>query len=292
MNRAGRGIALLLLAVVLALGGWWLYERYLRPSRTAEPGPPVAAGEDDGSIPPVVQYPVPEPGGEADSARPSGDPADGPAPAAEPEPLPPLAESDRHLRAMLGRVFAPEVLADWLIDERIVERLVVTINSLDGPSISLRFWPVEHIEGLPLVERDGDRLHWSPHNAERYRPLVEILQSTDPGALADVYFRNYPLFQQAWQRLGVEPAHFNDRLVEIVDHLLGAPAVGPTFEVRQPKVLYEFADPQLEAESWGRKLLMRMGPENAKAVKQWLRELRTELVRGAEENGGTANGRE
>lgn len=292
MSRTGRLIALLLLAVLLALGGWWLYDRYWRPQRVAEPAPPPDAAADEGSIPPVVQYPVPEPRGDQQRAAPPGGTADDTAPAAEPGPLPPLAESDQHMRAMLGRVFATEVLADWLIDERIVERLVVTINSLDGPSISLRFWPVEHIEGLPLIERDGERLHWSPRNAERYRPLVYILQSTDPQAVAEIYFRNYPLFQQAWRRLGVEPAHFNDRLVEIVDHLLGAPEVGATFEVKQPKVLYEFADPQLEAESWGRKLLMRMGPENAAAVKRWLRELRAELVRGAEEGTGTANGRE
>lgn len=289
--RTGWVIALVLLVVILALGGWWLYERYARSPQPGEPVQPESSSEAEDGVPPVVRYPVPEPPVEPETDD-TATADSGESPPAEPEPLPPLAESDGHVRAILGRVFAADVLADWLVDERIVERLVVTINSLDGPSISLRFWPLENIAGLPLIEREGDTLYWSPQNAQRYRPLVSILQSTDPQAVAELYFRNYPLFQEAYSRLGLEQAHFNDRLVEIVDHLLGAPEVGPTFEVKQPKVLYEFADPKLEAESWGRKLLMRMGPENAAVVKQWLRELRAELVRGAEENDGTANGRE
>ncbi len=197
-----------------------------------------------------------------------------------PEPLPPLGESDGFMRSALGRIFSAGVLDDWLKDERIVERVVVTINSLDGPAIPLRFWPIRHIEGLPEVEKQGDGLRWSEDNVERYRPLVAILQSAEPRAVARVYFRNYPLFQEAYDSLGLEDAYFNDRLVEVVDHLLGAPGLEPGFAVRQPKVLYEYADPELESQSWGRKVLMRMGPDNAAAVKAWLRELRAELAAG------------
>ena len=46
----------------------------------------------------------------------------------------------------------------------------------------------------------------------------------------------------------------------------------------QPNVQYEFADPKLESRSAGQKALIRMGSDNARAVKNKLRELRSELV--------------
>jgi hypothetical protein len=45
----------------------------------------------------------------------------------------------------------------------------------------------------------------------------------------------------------------------------------------QPKVFYEFADPKLEARSAGQKLLIRMGPQNAAALKKKLREIRSQI---------------
>ena len=60
----------------------------------------------------------------------------------------------------------------------------------------------------------------------------------------------------------------------------GSPAAqqaGPVKLVR-PKVLYQFADPELEGLSAGQKIMVRMGPENAAKVKAKLREIRRELV--------------
>lgn len=46
----------------------------------------------------------------------------------------------------------------------------------------------------------------------------------------------------------------------------------------RPKVLYEFADPDLETRSAGQKTMIRMGTENELRVKTKLRELRQELI--------------
>jgi len=42
----------------------------------------------------------------------------------------------------------------------------------------------------------------------------------------------------------------------------------------RPHVLYEYSDPDLEALSSGQKLLLRMGTDNGKKIKDTLRELR------------------
>jgi hypothetical protein len=49
--------------------------------------------------------------------------------------------------------------------------------------------------------------------------------------------------------------------------------------VVQPKVFYEYADPDLEARSAGQKLLMRMGPGNARIIKGQLRAFRAQIVK-------------
>ena len=43
-------------------------------------------------------------------------------------------------------------------------------------------------------------------------------------------------------------------------------------------MFYTFADPALEGRSAGQKLLIRMGPANARIIKAKLREFRAEIV--------------
>ena len=50
----------------------------------------------------------------------------------------------------------------------------------------------------------------------------------------------------------------------------------------QPKVLYEFADPALEALPSGQKILLRSGPVNERRLKARLAELRKALVAGGQ----------
>jgi hypothetical protein len=67
-------------------------------------------------------------------------------------------------------------------------------------------------------------------------------------------------------------------LIEVIDHLLATPEVRDPVRLVQPRVMYEYADPQLQALSAGQKVLIRMGAANAAVVKTKLRELRTELM--------------
>jgi hypothetical protein len=66
--------------------------------------------------------------------------------------------------------------------------------------------------------------------------------------------------------------------MEAIDDLLDAPEPAAPPELMRPRVLYEFADPDLETRSAGQKMLLRMGRENAAQVKGKLREIRRELV--------------
>ena len=52
---------------------------------------------------------------------------------------------------------------------------------------------------------------------------------------------------------------------------------GP-FEAPRPWVRYEYVDPALETLSAGQKILLRMGPENARQLKAKLREFRQRVA--------------
>jgi hypothetical protein len=121
-----------------------------------------------------------------------------------------------------------------------------------------------------------------PANYRRYARYAEIAERIDAKAVVALYVRLYPLFQQSYRQLGYGDAQFNDRLVQVIDHLLQAPIAPQPVPLAQESAFYTFADPELEARSAGHKALMRMGPENADRIKAKLRQIRAELVAQAE----------
>ena len=141
-----------------------------------------------------------------------------------------------------------------------VRRFVATVDNLSRPTVAMKVRSLQPVPGAFEVVRDGDAITVSAGNAARYAPYVQALERIDAKQLAGVYLRFYPLFQKAYEELGYPKAYFNDRLVASIDHLLAAPEPPAPPRLTQPKVLYEFEDPQLEALSAGQKAMLRLGP--------------------------------
>ena len=118
----------------------------------------------------------------------------------------------------------------------------------------------------------------SPDNYGRYNRIVNAITGIDEDSIVEVYQRFYPLFQEAYVSLGYPNGYFNDRLVEVIDHLVAAPTPAPPIVLKRENVLYTFADPDLEALSAGEKLMIRIGPENAGRVKARLESLRQHIA--------------
>ena len=117
------------------------------------------------------------------------------------------------------------------------------------------------------ASRTGEGVIIDAANALRYRAYVTALDSVDTTKLAQLYVTHYPLFQQAYRDLGYPNGHFNDRLVEAIDVVLSTPEQRGHLKLVQPKIFYEYADRDLEQLPSGQKLLLRMGPDNARIVK-------------------------
>jgi hypothetical protein len=260
-NRIVIGAAVV---VAAAAAGWY----FLRPS---EPVPPSA------SPPPVAKV------APATPAKPEPERFPEPAAKEEPEakPLPALDESDGALLAALAGVLGREAAGRFLVPERLVRNIVVTVDNLPRKTFAMRLSPLKPVGGLLATTGKDASLAIAPENAARYAPWVALLEKVDTARLVAVYARAYPLFQQAYVELGYPGGHFNTRLVQVIDHLLAAPEPAGPVRLVVPHVLAEYADPALEAESAGRKVLFRMGNANAAKVKAKLRELRAALVAGA-----------
>ncbi|MGB5628253.1 MAG: DUF3014 domain-containing protein [Woeseiaceae bacterium] len=196
-------------------------------------------------------------------------------------PLPPLDDSDAYFLLEIGSAFGPAI-ESLLTREFVIDRLVTTVDNLPRSELPEKIRPVGHLAeafATDVGADDTEILGLSSY--VRYDALVAQLYYADVDAVFDIYERYYPLFQKSYERLGYPDAYFNDRLVEVIDHLLAAPTPGGPIVLVQPNVLYEFADPDLEALSSGQKLLLRMGPDNAATAKRLLEKFRGRLLAGS-----------
>ena len=222
--------------------------------------------------PPMTQQPVP-------AAPPETGPANPLPPETSTTALPALNDSDQIVADSLAGVLGHPTVAQFLVPQSIVRHIVVTVDNLPGKKVAVDLRPVKPTSGQTAVTTQGDSIMLSEANFDRYTPLVHAVQAADVKALAVVYLRLYPLFQQAYEDLGYPGKYFNDRLVAVIDNLLEAPEVPAPIALAQPKVMYVFADPELEARSAGQKLMIRMGPANARIIKTKLREFREEIAK-------------
>ena len=190
------------------------------------------------------------------------------------KPLPKLSESDSEMASALGGVFGKGPIDQMLVPEMVIRHIVVTVDNLPRNKVAEQMRPLKSIGGETVVATSGDTTTLSPENSARYAALMKLLQGTDVKQLGALYIRYYPLFQQSYEDLGYPGQYFNDRLVEVIDHLLQTPDIRQPLQLKQGKVFYEYADPSLEARSAGQKLLLRMGPQNEAAIKEKLKELR------------------
>lgn len=193
--------------------------------------------------------------------------------------LPPLANSDHEVQASLDGLFGGSIDA-FLIPQNLIRRFVVTVDNLPRKKVALQLRPLKPVQGelLTSSDPDGRELTLSAENYARYTPVVNLLGKVDAAQLASLYRRYYPLLQEAYGDLGYPDGYFNDRLVEVIDHLLATPQIDGPIHLTRPSVYYQFADPALEERSEGQKLLLRMGSSNAALIKDKLRELREEVT--------------
>ncbi|MGH8712570.1 MAG: DUF3014 domain-containing protein [Casimicrobiaceae bacterium] len=257
--------ALLALAALAALV-YYLWHQSQTRQAAAPPGVPAQAAPPAAAAPPAINHPIEE----AQAPVP---------PSVEQKPLPALMVSDATMQNTLAGLFGSDALGRMFYEDAIVHRFVATIDNLPRPTLPLRTMPVKPIGGAFITTGRDDTLAIAADNASRYTPYVRVAEAADAKTLVGIYVHFYPLLQQDYRALGYPNGYFNDRLVQAIDDLLAAPDAPSPIRLAQPKVLYQYADADLESRSAGQKIMMRMGSDNAAGVKAKLREIRA-LVTG------------
>ena len=256
-------IVWLVLLMVLAAGAVFFY--LWRQDTSQQPALAPPSTQPPAEAAPTIRHPIED--------------AQGAAANPEAKPLPALMVSDTTMQNTLADLFGPASLGKVFYEDAIIHRFVTTVDNLPRKTLPSRNLPVKPIAG-PLVTsaKDDNSVSISADNATRYRPYVQMAESIDAKNLVSAYVHFYPLIQQDYRDLGYPKGYFNDRLIEAIDDLLATPELTEPLQVVQPKVLYQYADPELEARSAGQKIMIRMGNENAAKVKAKLQEIRRELT--------------
>lgn len=248
-------------ALILGLVGVAAIVYYRWYSQAPEPQPPAPAETQpapENKAEPKILHPIAESG--------------------EAKPLPALSESDAAMQESLADLLGQKALAEFFYLDNIIRRIVATVDNLPREKVAQRLTPLKPVAGKFLVTGKEDNFVLNPGNYSRYAPYVRLAEAVNVKKLVAAYVHFYPLFQQAYKDLGYPTGYFNDRLVEVIDHLLDAPDVQGPVKLIRPSVMYQFADPELEALSAGHKVLVRMGSENSARIKAKLKEIRRWLT--------------
>ena len=259
LSVLGWVVALVVVGIIVSI--WhWRYTEQEPPSAAApptmeRPAPRLA-------LEPAARYPIPRLQAETDSTG----------------ALPSLDQSDAALFDAFAALFGNR-LDKLLYRDGIVRRIVVTVDNLPETKLPRETLAVKPPTGRFLTANDAaEAMRIAPENAYRYVPYVQLAKRISARKLVAVYVHFYPLFEQEYRELGYPSGHFNDRLIDAIDDLLQTPDIDAPAELVQPKVLYEFADPELESLSAGQKIMLRMGADNAVIIKGKLLEIRSLLV--------------
>jgi len=245
--------------IVLAAGGIGLYLlRGEAPQTEPVVDAPARAVDTPAALPPPVAVTVP--------------------PEERVLPLPPLDESDPDMLGGLTEIFGQQAVMQYLVPERIVRNLVVSIDNLPRQQMALNQRPIQPASGDFVTAGPEEAMVIAPENYPRYEPFAALVRALDAKTVVSLYRGMEPLFQQAYEELGHPDAEFDKRLIEVIEHLLAAPNPPGPIRLVQPSVLYRYADERLEKLSAGQKLLVRMGPANAGIIKAKLREIQAELL--------------
>ncbi|MGD2062084.1 MAG: DUF3014 domain-containing protein [Nitrospirota bacterium] len=259
------------LVVVLAVAGliWWQGREAAPP-----PGPPAPPPSPEEPAVPV--QPAPAPALAPQRAAEPEPPAASAEPTKEPVVLPPLAESDPYVREEV--LASSPKLADWLDRDQLVRRIAVVIDNAavgDVPRRQLAF--LAPAGRFRVIKISDDRFVMDPKGYPRYDGFVDLFTSVPPENAAALLTTLAPLLSQALSEIGQPAEEPLATLRDAIGIVLATPELDTAVELVQPKVMYKFADPTLEALPPLQKQLIRMGPDHVRRIKAYLREVEAAL---------------
>jgi hypothetical protein len=207
------------------------------------------------------------------------------APAAAPaRPLPPVGQMDTFLRAMIGALSSHPQMARWLATDDLIRQMADAIDKVSrgqAPSVAV-LRPTDDF----AVVGTRSQMHIDPASYARYNAVAAAVSSLHPSAVVDAYRTIQPRLDEAYRALGRSENTVDEALAIALQMLLATPEVRTPIHIVHGKgATYAFADPKLEALAPVQKQLLRMGPENAAAIRARLRDIADQLAQSGKPRG-------
>jgi hypothetical protein len=237
------GAVIIIVGSLLAM--WWLGRT--RPV----PSPPTFTNAPDAPV---------------TSLRPKGQPME----------LPALDASDELLRQAVSALSEHPLLAKLVTPTGVVRAAALAVEQIGNgktPAIGLK--PLRPATHLIIVGSASGPV--DPRSYHRWDGATAALISLPPDQVAQAYVNVKPLFDQAYEELGHVNNDFDRAIVKAIVTLNDTPVpVSDPILLVKPGYL-EHEDPALKALQPVQRQFMLLGPENQRAVLDWLKRLASSL---------------
>jgi hypothetical protein len=218
---------------------------------------------------------------------PEEEPESLPEPAADPEPVevtpppPPTPEElDSQVRTMLAETgfSPPPVLADSFAAPYLLDRGVSSLDQLARGLVPTRTLNLARPAGSFKTRRDGERYFVDPASYRRYDSLVAGVTALSVDSSVELFQQFRPLLRNAYAALGYPEDLMDNALIAALDTIIAAPIRDTPPELVSKGALWAYDDGELENASDLHKQLLRLGPDNTRALQAWAARLRSTLL--------------
>jgi len=202
------------------------------------------------------------------------------------QPLPPLPSYDKandfisqqlrleNWQALnISQQNFPALNKDFLL-----QRSVAFLDGLAKGVLLYKLMPFARPHQAFIADKQGQALSMGTANFSRYDAFTQGIIAIDSQQAAAFFHWTRPLLETAYSELGYPGEDLGAALITAIDTLLATPTIDGPIALKRESVLYQYADPAMEALPGAQKQLLRTGAKNAGLLKSWLSELRSALL--------------
>jgi len=198
-------------------------------------------------------------------------------------PLPPFEKANVFIKAQVGEQHwqalninaknLPALNKDFLL-----QRSVAFLDGLSKGVLQDKLLPFTRPSQAFIAHKQGQALSMGSVNFQRYDAFSQSIVAIDSQQAAAFFHWTRPLLETAYSELGYPGENLDGAIIKAIDTLLATPRVEGPIALKRESVLYQYADPAIEALPSAQKQLLRMGSKNSALLKSWLSELRSALL--------------
>lgn len=182
--------------------------------------------------------------------------------------LPVLNMSDAFVLTRLSALETGATLTNIVASEELVRKFVVFVDNVAEGNLPQMEYPVNRLpQAMAVRELDENLFEMQTVSYQRFTPVIDALAAVDPDQAMAIYRMIRPLFQEAYAELGYPNRSFDETVLRAINEVTNARTAEGPFQLIKPKVMYIYANAEIESMSPVEKQLLRMGPQNAEKLK-------------------------